>query len=264
VLLVPYTTPSLTWNDYTSNHSSCNDSEAGIQLATGSWDCSVRVWNLATPATSQRQFIGAWVSVYIMYTRMYMRTLKNKISQNTIPAHVAPVTALAWHPTSTAPAALLASASRVRHYTCICVWHIYKYYIYIFIHEETHTYTQHTHKPHHTTHNKNKTQQDKSVKAWDLRAKNIGDCARLLDGMPHAVLSLAWLPQANQQVLALGEFKYIYTIANILLTWYAFLSFAYRLTLFNASTTRRAGGRRRRARRHPPAGGAAVGAGARM
>lgn len=30
-------------------------------LATGSWDCSVRVWDLASPAASQRQFLGGWV-----------------------------------------------------------------------------------------------------------------------------------------------------------------------------------------------------------
>lgn len=48
--------------------------------------------------------------------------------------------------------------------------------------------------------------QDKSVKAWDLRSPKIGDCARLLDAMPHAALSLAWLPHPSggEQVLALG------------------------------------------------------------
>ena len=36
-----------------------------------------------------------------------------------------------------------------------------------------------------------------------MRAKAIGDCARLLDGMPHAALSLAWLPR-KEHVLAMG------------------------------------------------------------
>jgi hypothetical protein len=36
-----------------------------------------------------------------------------------------------------------------------------------------------------------------------VRAKAIGDCARLLDGMAHAALSLEWLPH-KEQVLAMG------------------------------------------------------------
>lgn len=58
----------------------------------------------------------------------------------------------------------------------------------------------------------NQQPQDKSVKCWDLRAKSIGDCARLLDAMPHAALSLAWLNGEKQQgeeggaqCLAVGE-----------------------------------------------------------
>lgn len=62
-----------------------------------------------------------------------------------------------------------------------------------------------------------KTTQDKSVKAWDLRSPRIGDCARLLDAMPHAALSLAWLPH-QEQVLALGA--YVSALMTVMVWFY--------------------------------------------
>lgn len=114
-------------------------------------------------------------------------------------AHVGPITALAWRPPplSSSPSAeqeLLASASRASSETLFP-----SVLAYSIVHYTPLLLNQPINPP--TTHH---TQQDKSVKCWDLRAKNIGDCARLLEGMPHAALSLAWLPGGAEQTFAMG------------------------------------------------------------
>lgn len=55
--LAPFTTLA-EHDDLASALAAGKGDDNAALLATGSWDCSVRVWDLGSPATSQRQFLG--------------------------------------------------------------------------------------------------------------------------------------------------------------------------------------------------------------
>ncbi len=110
-------------------------SGGGQTLATGSWDCGIRLWNLASPMNALREFTGAsstpdrgislgwdgsrhsscWprlLACMCVYKARLHSPQHDSLPNIIRTAHVAPVTAMAWHPFASTQE-LLASASRV-------------------------------------------------------------------------------------------------------------------------------------------------------